>query len=235
MIRPLVSLGALCALVLAGCATGRLAYDRQSSDARSNRRSNTPFVMVASAGEQLPAGATNPDGTVPQPVAAEIVAIDSIGAEVADIRERREMVERGLDGLENGPVATPVAEPEPEPGLAPLPEADRTKIERRVYFGTGSSRLTETAKRRLVEKAAILQYNPGRTMDIVGHADARGAEDMNQRLSERRAEAAKRFLVQRGIEAERLRAEGRGESEPALNGDGPQVWKENRRLEFYTP
>jgi outer membrane protein OmpA-like peptidoglycan-associated protein len=170
-------------------------------------------------------------------VAQEMVAIDSIGADVADIRERREMVERGLDGLENGPVAAPAPEPayEPEPGLAPLPEADRKKIERRVYFGTGSARLTEAAKRRLVEKAAILQYNPGRTMDIVGHADARGPEDMNQRLSERRAEAAKKYLVQRGIEEERLRAEGRGESEPAVQGTGAQAWKENRRLEFYTP
>ena len=105
-------------------------------------------------------------------------------------------------------------------------------MSQQIYFSTNSAHLTAAARTLLREKAAILARNPALTLTLTGHADARGAADHNQRLSERRAAAVQRFLVETGIEAERLTTEGRGEEAPAIEGSGEQVWQRNRRVEF---
>ena len=128
--------------------------------------------------------------------------------------------------------AAAVTTPEPGGGERALSDAEVRVMTQQVYFSTNSAHLTTAARTLLREKAAILARNPGLTLTLSGHADARGAADYNLRLSERRAAAVERFLVEAGIASERLTTEGRGEEAPAVEGTGERVWQRNRRVEF---
>ena len=122
--------------------------------------------------------------------------------------------------------------PEPGGGERALSEAEMRVMSQQIYFPFNSAHLTSASRALLLEKAAILKRNPALTLTLTGHADARGPSAYNQRLSERRAAAVQRFLLEAGIEAERLTSEGRGEEVPAVEGSGEEVWRRNRRVEF---
>ena len=128
--------------------------------------------------------------------------------------------------------AATVTTPEPGGGERALSEAEMRVISQQIYFSTNSAHLTTASRALLREKAAILARNPALSLTLTGHADARGAADYNQRLSERRSAAVQRFLVELGIARERLTSEGRGEEAPAVEGSGEPVWQRNRRVEF---
>lgn len=128
--------------------------------------------------------------------------------------------------------AATVTTPEPGGGERALSDAETRVMTQQIYFSTNSAHLTNATRALLREKAAILARNPALTLTLTGHADARGAADYNQKLSERRAAAVQRFLVELGIQAERLTSEGRGEEAPAMEGSGERVWQRNRRVEF---
>lgn len=128
--------------------------------------------------------------------------------------------------------AANVTSPEPGGGERALSEAEIRIMSQQIYFATNSAHLTNASRALLREKASILQQNPALTLTLTGHADARGAAEYNQRLSERRAAAVQRFLLELGIESERLTSEGRGEEAPAVPGSGERVWQRNRRVEF---
>src|SRR5688500_10736815 len=127
--------------------------------------------------------------------------------------------------------AAAVTTPEPGGGERVLSDAEVRIMTQQVYFSTNSAHLTTAARTLPREKAAILARNPGLTLTLSGHADSRGAADYNLRLSERRAAAVQRFLVEAGIASERLTSEGRGEEAPAMEGTGERVWQRNRRVE----
>ena len=89
----------------------------------------------------------------------------------------------------------------------------------------------------LDEAAQTLKDNPEINVLIEGHTDSIGSDSYNQRLSERRAQAVKAYLVSRGVAASRLTTEGKGESEPIAdntkNGrDNPEGRAMNRRAEL---
>jgi peptidoglycan-associated lipoprotein len=129
--------------------------------------------------------------------------------------------------------AAAVTAPEPGGGeRAALSEAEVRVMTQQVYFAFNSAQLTTASRALLREKAAILTRNPSLILTLTGHADARGPADYNQRLSERRAAAVQRFLLESGITPERLTVQGRGEEEPAVQGTGERVWQRNRRVEF---
>lgn len=122
--------------------------------------------------------------------------------------------------------------PEPGGGERTLSDAEMRVMSQQIYFATNSAHLTTASRALLREKAAILARNSALTLTLTGHADARGPSDYNQRLSERRAAAVQRFLLELGIAADRLTSEGRGEEAPAAEGKGESVWQRNRRVEF---
>jgi peptidoglycan-associated lipoprotein len=137
------------------------------------------------------------------------------------------------DSAQRVAVATAtVTTPEPGGGERALSDAEMRVMSQQIYFSTNSAHLTTAARALLRQKAAILARNPALTLTLTGHADARGAADYNQRLSERRSAAVQRFLVELGITPERLTSEGRGEEAPAVEGSGESVWQRNRRVEF---
>jgi peptidoglycan-associated lipoprotein len=84
----------------------------------------------------------------------------------------------------------------------------------------------------LDRKIAVLQANPAVSVTITGHCDERGSDEYNLALGNRRALAAKEYMVNRGIAAERIATASRGEEEPLDPASNEDAWARNRRDEF---
>jgi outer membrane protein OmpA-like peptidoglycan-associated protein len=101
-----------------------------------------------------------------------------------------------------------------------------------ILFDVNSSTLRPEARENLRRLAESLKKYPETEVLIVGHTDSTGPEEYNQRLSERRAEAAAAFLMEQGIRPSRIRTLGKGESEPVASNDTPEGRQLNRRVEI---
>ncbi len=100
-----------------------------------------------------------------------------------------------------------------------------------IYFGFDKYSLTSRAKDSLRHSAAMLGESGGR-LEIQGNTDQRGTEEYNLALGKRRAEAAKRYLMDLGIQASKLSTISFGEENPAVRGATEAAWAKNRRDEF---
>ena len=97
-------------------------------------------------------------------------------------------------------------------------------FDRAVLRPDGRQRLDEVVTRiRAINLDVVI---------AVGHTDSMGSEAHNQRLSLRRAEAVKAYLVNQGVSAERIRTEGRGEAQPVASNDTAQGRAQNRRVDI---
>ena len=101
-----------------------------------------------------------------------------------------------------------------------------------VGFETASAELKEEPRRVLEDAARQLLAKPALAVQISGHTDSRGSEAYNQDLSERRAQSVRDYLVEHGVAAERLSAEGLGESQPADSNESEAGRARNRRVEL---
>lgn len=100
-----------------------------------------------------------------------------------------------------------------------------------IYFDYDKSALTEDSKTRLEANAMWLADNPEATLVLEGHCDERGTGDYNLALGQRRAERAREYLVNLGVEPERLKTVSYGEEVPAVSGSTEAAWAKNRRVE----
>ena len=100
-----------------------------------------------------------------------------------------------------------------------------------ILFDVNSATLRSAAQQNLTDLANSLQEYEGTDVLVVGHTDATGADAYNQSLSERRADAARNFLVGAGLESARVRAIGRGEMEPIAENESDAGRQANRRVE----
>jgi outer membrane protein OmpA-like peptidoglycan-associated protein len=100
-----------------------------------------------------------------------------------------------------------------------------------VLFASGKSQLLPASRRRLGEVAKALKEDK-RSLLIVGHTDASGSDELNRKLSEDRAKAVRTYLVSQGIETDRIRAEGMGETQPIADNTSPEGRANNRRVEI---
>ena len=100
-----------------------------------------------------------------------------------------------------------------------------------TLFATGKSELKSGARDNLDRLGDFLTEYPNRTASIEGFTDSMGSEDFNQTLSERRADSVKRYLVGRGVQAERLSSSGRGENAPVADNESAAGRQQNRRVE----
>jgi OOP family OmpA-OmpF porin len=101
-----------------------------------------------------------------------------------------------------------------------------------VTFLPGSATLTAEAKAVLDTAHAALAGQQDLKVEIGGHTDAQGSDAANQKLSQRRADSVRQYLVDKGIGADRLTAVGYGEAQPIATNDTPAGRAENRRVEF---
>ena len=99
----------------------------------------------------------------------------------------------------------------------------------RVYFGFDKYDLTPEAQATLERQAAWMQQHPAVTVTVEGHADERGTREYNLALGERRANAAKNYLVSLGIAESRITTVSYGKERPVALGSNEQAWARNRR------
>jgi peptidoglycan-associated lipoprotein len=101
-----------------------------------------------------------------------------------------------------------------------------------VYFDYDDSALRPDAKDGLRRNAEYLRATASAKAEVQGNCDERGTEEYNLALGKRRAEAAKQYLVDLGIPAQRLSTVSFGEENPASPGQGESAWAKNRRVDF---
>jgi peptidoglycan-associated lipoprotein len=101
-----------------------------------------------------------------------------------------------------------------------------------VYFEFDSAALSPVAQGILSGKADFLRDNPGLQVIIEGHCDERGTPEYNLALGDRRAESAKNFLVNMGIDPSRFTTVSYGEESPVDTGHDEEAWAKNRRAKF---
>jgi peptidoglycan-associated lipoprotein len=102
----------------------------------------------------------------------------------------------------------------------------------RVHFDFDQFTLSPEARDTLAKNAAYLQANPDLKVRIEGHCDERGSDEYNLALGERRAKAAKDYLVSLGVAENRLDIISYGEEMPLDPGHNEEAWAKNRRDEF---
>ncbi len=101
-----------------------------------------------------------------------------------------------------------------------------------VYFDYDASLLSRAAKSSLQANAALLKNSPGMRVEIQGHCDERGTAEYNLALGKRRAESARRYLLDLGVESGQLSTTSYGEEQPAARGSSESAWSRNRRDDF---
>ena len=104
-----------------------------------------------------------------------------------------------------------------------------TGVKDRVFFATNKSTLTTASRDTLRTQAAWMRKKKDLTFTIEGHADERGTREYNLALGERRANAAKDYLMTYGISGSRLSVISYGKERPVNSGSDPLAWSQNRR------
>ncbi len=172
-------------------------------------------------------------------------------AELAELRGRVASREPPTETI--APAAAPPARPEarvdglvaPEPAPEPLSRAQLAELRAAegpdgtvvtVIEGTafqfGSEQLTEAANGALLRVGRLIDLVRPERIRFVGHTDSQGDETANRRLSQRRAQAVRDWLVRnRGLDPARTRVEGRGPDQPIASNDTPEGRRANRRVE----
>jgi OOP family OmpA-OmpF porin len=110
-------------------------------------------------------------------------------------------------------------------------EIDDLLKDQRVAFKTGRAELAESSFPMLAMVAGIARACET-SLEIAGHTDSVGDAAVNQKLSQRRADAVRKYLVQSGVSAARLKATGYGEAQPVADNNSESGRKANRRIEF---
>jgi outer membrane protein OmpA-like peptidoglycan-associated protein len=101
-----------------------------------------------------------------------------------------------------------------------------------VLFKTGSFELLSGARERLAKVSGIVLAYPSLHLDIEGYTDSIGTDEYNQKLSEKRAEAVRDYLVQQGISSDSVTSAGMGKSDPVASNDTAEGRQQNRRVEL---
>ena len=136
---------------------------------------------------------------------------------------------------------TPVNEPQPVPAEPGTPDVltsgDLDAISKNspfqpLFFGYDQSEVSAEGQQVLNANAEIMKKYPTWVITIEGHADERGTAEYNLALGERRALAARNYLVSLGIPADRLRTVSYGKEFPFDPGHDEAAWAKNRRAHF---
>ena len=138
------------------------------------------------------------------------------------------------------PAPAPVVQKAPEPVKISEEEirarekaaAMQALMNEDVYFDYDSAALAPAAQEILKKKAVYLNKYSNVSMTIEGHCDDRGTNEYNLALGERRAESAKKFLVDLGLAASRFTTISFGEEKPVDTGSNEEAWSKNRRAHF---
>jgi peptidoglycan-associated lipoprotein len=116
--------------------------------------------------------------------------------------------------------------------LAAAIAAARNTITQLIYFDFDKSDLSDQDKATLDAKIPILNANPSLHIRVAGNCDARGSDEYNLALGQRRASAAKRYLTDHGVDASRVDVISYGKEKPIAQGDTEEAYAQNRNDQF---
>lgn len=118
----------------------------------------------------------------------------------------------------------------------PVKATDDTDVAKatlsKIYFAYDSDELTDSQRSTLEQNALWMRQNNDKSVTLEGHTDERGSVEYNLALGERRASTARRYLIQMGIDASKMRILSYGEEKPAAFGSSEEDFRQNRRVEF---
>ena len=127
------------------------------------------------------------------------------------------------------PVATPVAAPV---AAVATPTSEKVTFAADALFDFDKSELKSEGKTKITELVAHLKDVNVEAIVATGHTDSIGTEVYNQKLSIRRAEAVKAFIVAQGVAADRVYTSGKGEKQPVADNKTKEGRAKNRRVEI---
>jgi len=131
------------------------------------------------------------------------------------------------------PAAAPAAAPAPvAPPPKPKPVAEKITFAADVLFDFDKSVIKPAGKAKLDELANNVKGINLEVVIAIGHTDSIGSDAYNQKLSVRRAESVKAYLVSKGIEPNRIYTEGKGEKQPVASNKTKDGRAKNRRVEI---
>jgi outer membrane protein OmpA-like peptidoglycan-associated protein len=108
----------------------------------------------------------------------------------------------------------------------------KIELKQTVFFDTNKATIKKVSFALLTEVAQAMKDNPTIKVDVEGHTDSQGNDRFNLKLSQRRAESVKKFLVGKGVSSDRMRPKGYGENVPIADNRTADGRAQNRRVEF---
>ena len=190
-------------------------------------RFTIPVVVAALAlgGAAACGGPPEPEGPAPEELAEQ--------ARQDSIRRAQEAMQDSLRRAREQARRDSIAAAEARRrAIAAETEAARAIIQEMIFFDFDKSAIAPQGEVALMKKLAVLRANANVRIRVAGHADERGSVEYNRALGQRRAEAAKAFLVNRGIDGARITTVSFGEDRPMVNESNEEAWAKNRRDEF---
>jgi len=144
------------------------------------------------------------------------------------------LIGHALCDPEEVPPPPPAVAAPPPPAPAPPPKGTKLATVGEAFFDFDKADLKPSARDVLADAVKTLKDNPSVHVVVEGHTDSIGSEAYNQRLSERRAQAVKNYLVREGIDASRISTRGYGKSRPVASNQTKEGRAKNRRAEVVT-
>lgn len=214
---------AMAAAILTGCGTmaGGGASEGEAREATKSYVASSTGTVVQAANGCLHTSSFDDESSIGSCEGMEKEAMAEKMAEAPEVKEV-------------APPPPPPPPPPPTPAPAPEPEAEVEKVvlSGRALFPYDSAQLTGQGNREMTTLIDKLKgYSDIELIDVVGHADSRGAAEYNQGLSERRAETVKSTL-QGAFPNVPVTASGLGETAPVASNDTAEGRRLNRRVEI---
>ena len=210
------------AMVLLAAACGKPAAPAPTTPAPTAAQTQAARASADSAAA-VHAAAARRDSLAAQARADSLVRADSLA------RADREHTRADSVRLQ---VQRPSADTAPQAIAGGLALADSTALADPIHFDYDKSEVGAADQPRLDRKLAILGAHPRLEIRIAGNCDERGSDEYNLALGERRAAAAKRYLVAHGIAAGRIDIVSYGKEHPLDAGHTEDAWARNRRDDF---
>jgi outer membrane protein OmpA-like peptidoglycan-associated protein len=202
------------------------------------RRSGTILLLVTSTALACGPYATKRDKTAKG--AGIGAGVGAVVALVTGEREADEILSRAAIGAVGGAGIGAYMDHQEEqlariPGTTVervSPDVLLVRFESDVLFDVDSAVIRDEGRETLVQVADVMDEFDKTAIVVQGHTDSTGSDSHNQELSERRAAAARDYLVTRGVDDQRVQAIGYGETQPVSPNDTPADRQVNRRVEI---